>query len=111
MCFRRTLNEHSGNTSECCIECPQQKGIKTSPAHVVIDPSSGNFANSMVNYFNFLPSPSKYGTTTTTNIQTQMDSLSSATTTSTATTVVPKELGEMCRRSSDSDLSVTPKGK
>uniref|UniRef100_A0A1B0GF18 C2 domain-containing protein n=1 Tax=Glossina morsitans morsitans TaxID=37546 RepID=A0A1B0GF18_GLOMM len=108
--IEETLNEHSGNTSECCIECPQQKGIKTSPAHVVIDPSSGNFANSMVNYFNFLPSPSKYGTTTTTNIQTQMDSLSSATTTSTATTVVPKELGEMCRRSSDSDLSVTPKG-
>ncbi|XP_075146095.1 C2 domain-containing protein 5 isoform X2 [Haematobia irritans] len=53
------------------------------------------------------PSPTRAGVTTATPAQSQSDSLSSATT---ATTIIPKEVGEMCRRSSDSDLSVTPKG-
>uniref|UniRef100_A0A1I8P0U2 C2 domain-containing protein n=1 Tax=Stomoxys calcitrans TaxID=35570 RepID=A0A1I8P0U2_STOCA len=58
------------------------------------------------------PSPTRSGVTSATpaSIQSQSDSLSSATTISTATTIIPKEIGEMCRRSSDSDLSVTPKG-
>ncbi|XP_013111415.2 C2 domain-containing protein 5 isoform X3 [Stomoxys calcitrans] len=57
------------------------------------------------------PSPTRSGVTSATpaSIQSQSDSLSSATTISTATTIIPKEIGEMCRRSSDSDLSVTPK--
>ncbi|XP_030376593.1 C2 domain-containing protein 5 isoform X2 [Scaptodrosophila lebanonensis] len=50
------------------------------------------------------PSPSKSGISAT-----NADSASTSTT-STATTMIPKELGEICRRSSDSDLSVTPKG-
>ncbi|XP_061395250.1 probable serine/threonine-protein kinase DDB_G0282963 [Musca vetustissima] len=57
------------------------------------------------------PSPTRSGVVATpASIQSQSDSLSSATTISTATTIIPKEMGEMCRRSSDSDLSVTPKG-
>ncbi|XP_068155467.1 C2 domain-containing protein 5 isoform X2 [Drosophila tropicalis] len=51
------------------------------------------------------PSPSKSGISATTNA----DSASTSTT-STATTMVPTTVGEICRRSSDSDLSVTPKG-
>ncbi|KAH8360097.1 hypothetical protein KR093_010669 [Drosophila rubida] len=52
------------------------------------------------------PSPSKSGISGGANA----DSASTSTA-STATTMVPaKELGEICRRSSDSDLSVTPKG-
>ncbi|EDX14214.1 GD21093 [Drosophila simulans] len=51
------------------------------------------------------PSPSKSGISATTNA----DSASTSTA-STATTMVPATVGEICRRSSDSDLSVTPKG-
>ncbi|XP_037710457.1 C2 domain-containing protein 5 isoform X2 [Drosophila subpulchrella] len=51
------------------------------------------------------PSPSKSGISATTNA----DSASTSTA-STATTMVPVTVGEICRRSSDSDLSVTPKG-
>ncbi|KAH8341150.1 hypothetical protein KR074_003961 [Drosophila pseudoananassae] len=51
------------------------------------------------------PSPSKSGISAATNA----DSASTSTT-STATTMVPATVGEICRRSSDSDLSVTPKG-
>lgn len=58
------------------------------------------------------PTPSRAGTVATPlSLQSQSDSLSSATTVSTATTIIPKEVGEMARRSSDSDLSVTPKGR
>ncbi|XP_037828896.1 C2 domain-containing protein 5 [Lucilia sericata] len=57
------------------------------------------------------PTPSRTGAVVTPmSLQSQSDSLSSATTVSTATTIIPKEVGEMARRSSDSDLSVTPKG-
>ncbi|XP_065354941.1 C2 domain-containing protein 5 [Calliphora vicina] len=57
------------------------------------------------------PTPSRTGAVATPmSLQSQSDSLSSATTNSTATTIIPKEVGEMARRSSDSDLSVTPKG-
>lgn len=67
------------------------------------------------------PSPIKTAPIATSNAaiaaaQQQAESVSSNTTTSTATTIIPKEMssggsgGEMCRRSSDSDLSVTPKG-
>ncbi|XP_022211757.2 C2 domain-containing protein 5 isoform X2 [Drosophila obscura] len=51
------------------------------------------------------PSPSKSGISAATNA----DSASTSTA-STATTMVPATVGEICRRSSDSDLSVTPKG-
>ncbi|XP_060650494.1 C2 domain-containing protein 5 isoform X2 [Drosophila nasuta] len=58
------------------------------------------------NRLKLTPSPSKSGISGGANA----DSASTSTT-STATTMVPaKELGEICRRSSDSDLSVTPKG-
>ncbi|XP_037944747.1 C2 domain-containing protein 5 isoform X2 [Teleopsis dalmanni] len=50
-------------------------------------------------------SPTKSGV----NVASQSDSISS-TTTSTATTMIPRDVGEICRRSSDSDLSITPKG-
>lgn len=69
-------------------------------------------APTLANRNKLSPSPTRSGVVATpASIQSQSDSLSSATTVSTATTIIPKEVGEMCRRSSDSDLSVTPKGK
>ncbi|XP_011290288.1 C2 domain-containing protein 5 isoform X2 [Musca domestica] len=68
-------------------------------------------SNVVANRSKLTPSPTRSGVVATpASIQSQCDSLSSATTISTATTIIPKEMGEMCRRSSDSDLSVTPKG-
>ncbi|XP_073841061.1 C2 domain-containing protein 5 isoform X1 [Musca autumnalis] len=68
-------------------------------------------SNVATNRSKLTPSPTRSGVVATpASIQSQSDSLSSATTISTATTIIPKEVGEMCRRSSDSDLSVTPKG-
>ncbi|KRG01645.1 uncharacterized protein Dmoj_GI22687, isoform B [Drosophila mojavensis] len=52
------------------------------------------------------PSPSKSGISGGTNA----DSASTSTTSTATTMVQVKEVNEICRRSSDSDLSVTPKG-
>ncbi|XP_017020278.1 C2 domain-containing protein 5 isoform X3 [Drosophila kikkawai] len=69
-------------------------------------PSLKRFASPVgSNRLKLTPSPSKSGISATTNA----DSASTSTT-STATTMVPTTVGEICRRSSDSDLSVTPKG-
>lgn len=71
-----------------------------------ISPSLKRFASPVSSSrLKLTPSPSKSGISAATNA----DSASTSTT-STATTMVPATVGEICRRSSDSDLSVTPKG-
>lgn len=96
----------------------QQQSQSSAPQGVLI-PTTVATLESNANYKRFAfpigidsnrlkltPSPSKSGISGGANA----DSASTSTT-STATTMVPaKEVGEICRRSSDSDLSVTPKG-
>ncbi|XP_034116957.1 C2 domain-containing protein 5 isoform X1 [Drosophila albomicans] len=81
--------------------------IPTTIATLENNASAKKFASPVgSNRLKLTPSPSKSGISGGANA----DSASTSTT-STATTMVPaKELGEICRRSSDSDLSVTPKG-
>ncbi|XP_032312310.1 C2 domain-containing protein 5 isoform X3 [Drosophila ananassae] len=70
-----------------------------------ISPSLKRFASPVSSSrLKLTPSPSKSGISAATNA----DSASTSTA-STATTMVPATVGEICRRSSDSDLSVTPK--
>lgn len=95
----------------------QQQPQQQSPAQVVLIPTTIATIENNVNAKKFsspvgsnrlklTPSPSKSGISGGANA----DSASTSTA-STVTTMVPaKELGEICRRSSDSDLSVTPKG-
>ncbi|KAH8414071.1 hypothetical protein KR222_004764 [Zaprionus bogoriensis] len=83
--------------------------IPTTVATLESNANAKRFASPIAiagNRLKLTPSPSKSGISGGANA----DSASTSTT-STATTMVPaKELGEICRRSSDSDLSVTPKG-
>ncbi|XP_017117413.1 C2 domain-containing protein 5 isoform X2 [Drosophila elegans] len=101
---------------EPSIEPQQQPGSAgaaaiTGPSNIptTVEGSSPNlkrFASPVSNSrLKLTPSPSKSGISATTNA----DSASTSTA-STATTMVPATVGEICRRSSDSDLSVTPKG-
>ncbi|XP_017847632.1 C2 domain-containing protein 5 isoform X5 [Drosophila busckii] len=72
-----------------------------------IENNAKKFASPVNNRLKLTPSPSKSGISSS---GANADSVSTSTT-STATTMVPtKDVGEICRRSSDSDLSVTPKG-
>lgn len=93
----------------------------TSPASAAIV-AAGSSGNVMGSRTKLTPSPSKTGISSTTNAATTTTTTNTSSTNSsaaqsenspisTATTVIPKEVGEICRRSSDSDLSVTPKGK
>lgn len=88
---------------------PQGVLIPTTIATLESNANSKRFASPIGidgNRLKLTPSPSKSGISGGANA----DSASTSTT-STATTMVPaKEVGEICRRSSDSDLSVTPKG-
>lgn len=88
---------------------PQGVLIPTTIATLESSGNSKKFASPIgidSNRLKLTPSPSKSGISSGANA----DSASTSTT-STATTMVPaKEVGEICRRSSDSDLSVTPKG-
>ncbi|XP_016988016.1 C2 domain-containing protein 5 isoform X2 [Drosophila rhopaloa] len=101
---------------EPSTELQQQPGSagvagSTGPSNIptTVEGSSPNlkrFASPVSsNRMKLTPSPSKSGISATTNA----DSASTSTA-STATTMVPVTVGEICRRSSDSDLSVTPKG-
>ncbi|XP_052834703.1 C2 domain-containing protein 5 isoform X2 [Drosophila gunungcola] len=101
---------------EPSTEPQQQPGsagaaASTGPSNIptTVEGSSPNlkrFASPVSNSrLKLTPSPSKSGISATTNA----DSASTSTA-STATTMVPATVGEICRRSSDSDLSVTPKG-
>lgn len=113
----RSLNEING--SGCHASNNNSPNVRncTSPNTSLLDEkiAATNLAgaNTPANRNNKLsPTPSRNtAVATPISFQSQSDSLSSATTISTATTIIPKEIGEMARRSSDSDLSVTPKGK
>lgn len=113
-CPHRSLNEIN-----CCVSNNNSPNLRSSvsPNSSVIEEmkTSGNVfgtTSAMHNRSKISPTPSRTGAVATpASIQSQSDSLSSATTISTATTIIPKEIGEMARRSSDSDLSVTPKGR
>ncbi|XP_039231754.1 C2 domain-containing protein 5 isoform X4 [Drosophila yakuba] len=91
--------------------CSIGAAASTGPSNIptTVEGSSPNlkrFASPVSNSrLKLTPSPSKSGISATTNA----DSASTSTA-STATTMVPATVGEICRRSSDSDLSVTPKG-
>ncbi|KQS52363.1 C2 domain-containing protein 5 isoform X2 [Drosophila erecta] len=91
--------------------CSTGAAASTGPSNIptTVEGSSPNlkrFASPVSNSrLKLTPSPSKSGISATTNA----DSASTSTA-STATTMVPATVGEICRRSSDSDLSVTPKG-
>ncbi|KAM7361229.1 C2 domain-containing protein 5 isoform 2-T2 [Cochliomyia hominivorax] len=113
----RSLNEINGSGS--CTSNNNSPNLKNSisPNTSLMDETmtmEKNSAPSVQNTTNrnkISPTPSRTGTAATPmSLQSHSDSLSSATTVSTATTIIPKEVGEMARRSSDSDLSVTPKG-
>ncbi|XP_030572144.1 C2 domain-containing protein 5 isoform X1 [Drosophila novamexicana] len=95
----------------------QQQQQQQSPAQGVLIPttittiesnaSGKRFASPVSsNRMKLTPSPSKSGISGGGNA----DSASTSTTSTATTMVQTKELGEICRRSSDSDLSVTPKG-
>lgn len=93
------------------LQQQQQPGAATGPSSIPTtvegsSPSLKRFASPAgSNRLKLTPSPSKSGISAATNA----DSASTSTA-STATTMVPTTVGEICRRSSDSDLSVTPKG-
>lgn len=110
----RSLNDiNGGNNCAAETESPNLKSL-TSALPQSTPPSVTGNSTATSNRSKLSPSPSKSGSGAAAVNATQSDSLSSTTTTtntSTATTIIPKEMGEMCRRSSDSDLSVTPKGK
>lgn len=102
--------------SEITDSSPHNKGhISPGTAMIAEDDTAAKTTIAPITVANrtkLTPSPTRSGVVATpASMQSQSDSLSSATTISTATTIIPKEMGEMCRRSSDSDLSVTPKGK
>ncbi|TMW51981.1 hypothetical protein DOY81_002971 [Sarcophaga bullata] len=115
-CQHRSLNEIS--SSGGCTSNNNSPNLRTSisPNTSLMDETitSANTCaavQSLANRNKLSPTPSRTGALATPiSLQSQSDSLSSATTISTATTIIPKEVGEMARRSSDSDLSVTPKG-
>ena len=116
-CQHRSLNEI--NSSGGCTSNNNSPNLRTSisPNTSLMDETITSANNtcaavqSLANRNKLSPTPSRTGALTTPlSLQSQSDSLSSATTISTATTIIPKEVGEMARRSSDSDLSVTPKG-
>lgn len=115
-CQHRSLNEI--NNSGGCASNNNSPNLRTSispnTSHMDETITSDNTCTavqSLANRNKLSPTPSRTGALATPiSLQSQSDSLSSATTISTATTIIPKEVGEMARRSSDSDLSVTPKG-
>lgn len=113
----RSLNEINGGSSCSSKNNSPYLRSSVSPNTSQMDETvtSGNvFAGgpqTVANRSKISPTPSRTcAVATPISLQSQSDSLSSATTISTATTIIPKEVGEMARRSSDSDLSVTPKG-
>lgn len=132
-CQHRSLSEiAAGSSNHSNNSSPHTKGQHVSPGSAMMNADDEVSAaklstmntnasttttttipsNVVANRSKLTPSPTRSGVVATpASIQSQSDSLSSATTISTATTIIPKEMGEMCRRSSDSDLSVTPKGK
>ncbi|XP_030572145.1 C2 domain-containing protein 5 isoform X2 [Drosophila novamexicana] len=109
--------QRSTRSSSDLQQLQQQQQQQQSPAQGVLIPttittiesnaSGKRFASPVSsNRMKLTPSPSKSGISGGGNA----DSASTSTTSTATTMVQTKELGEICRRSSDSDLSVTPKG-
>ncbi|XP_037951366.1 C2 domain-containing protein 5-like [Teleopsis dalmanni] len=102
----------ASSTLPLCIKHPHHRSLSEISSTTGITASTTDSPNLKRTAPPTLDSRTKLSTSPTksgVNVASQSDSISS-TTTSTATTMIPRDVGEICRRSSDSDLSITPKG-